>query len=256
MKTEANNYSDYRARIYKNYASGFQDKGPAFNAVAARRCGKGYDWYFRNWLPADKDAHIVDLACGAGSLLHFFRERGYSNVAGVDISPEQVALSRQITGQVTQDNVLHFLQTHENTFDLITALDLVEHFHKDEVLTFLDGCYAALRPGGHLILQTPNSETPWGAGVRYGDFTHEVCFQSNSLSRLMRLSGFFKVTGRELGPVPKGYSTASTVRYISWRIIRLSLQFYNVVETGGPGSGIFTRVFLMSGVKQCERPAV
>lgn len=240
----------YRDRIYDKYSSGFQDKGPTFDAVAARQWGKAYDWYFRKWLPTDKDAHIVDLACGAGSLLHFFRERGYSNIAGVDISPEQIALSRQVTEDVTQDNVLHFLQTHENTFDLITALDLVEHFHKDEVLTFLDGCYAALRPGGRLIIQTPNADTPWAAYTRYGDLTHEVCFQSNCFSRLMRLTGFVNVAGREQGPVPKGYSAASTIRYILWRIIRLSLQLYNVVETGGPGSGIFTRVFIMSGMKQ------
>jgi len=246
---ESKRMTTYRDRIYEKYSSGFQDKGPVFDTVAARRWGKGYDWYFRNWLPADKDAHIVDLACGAGSLLHFFRERGYSNVAGVDISPEQVALSRQVTGVVTQDNVLHFLQTHENMFHLITALDLVEHFHKEEVLTLLDSCYAALRPGGRLILQTPNAETPRAASVRYGDFTHEVCFQSNSLSRLMCLTGFLNVEGREQGPVPEGYSTASTIRYILWLLIRLSLQLYNIVETGGPGSGIFTRVFLMSGVK-------
>ncbi len=201
-------------------------------------------------LAEDKRTPILDLGCGAGSLLHFFRERGYSNIVGVDISPEQVALSRQVAGEITQDNVLHFLQTHEDMFDLITALDLVEHFQKDEVFTFLDGCYAALRPSGRLILQTPNSETPWASSVRYGDFTHEVCFQSNSLSRLMRLTGFVNIVGREQGPVPKGYSTASTVRYILWRFIRLSLQFYNVVETGGPGSGIFTRVFLMSGMRQ------
>ena len=239
----------YRDRIYEKYSSGFQDKEPVFDAVAARRWGKAYDWYFRNWLPADKGAPIVDLACGAGSLLHFFRERGYNNIAGVDISPEQVALSRQVTSEVTQDNVVHFLQTHHGTSDLITALDLIEHFHKEEVLAFLDGCWAALRPGGRLILQTPNAETPWAASLRYGDFTHEVCFNSNSLSRLMRLTGFSNITGREQGPVPIGYSAASTARSMLWQLIRLALQFYNSVETGGTGSGIYTRVFLMSGVK-------
>jgi len=242
----------YRDRIYDKYSSRFQGKGPVFDAVAATRWGNAYNWYFRNWLPADKEARIVDLACGAGSLLHFFRARGYSNVAGVDISPEQVALSRQVTGNVTQDNVLHFLQGRAGEFDLITAIDLVEHFQKEEVLAFLDGCHSALRPGGRLILQTPNSETPWAGSIRYGDFTHEVGFQSSSLGRLMGLTGFVNVAGREQGPVPKGYSAASTLRYILWRAIRLSHQFHNVVETGGRGSGIFTRVFLMSGVKDAR----
>jgi SAM-dependent methyltransferase len=228
----------------------FLDKGGVFDVFSARRCGKAYDWYLRNWLPAKKDAQILDLACGSGWLLYFFRERSYFNIVGVDISPEQVALSRQVTGEVTQDNVLNFLCKHENSFDLIIALDLVEHFHKEEVLTFLDDCYVALRSGGRLILQTPNAETPWGASSLYGDFTHEVCFQYSNLRRLMRLIGFDNVTGRESGPVPKGYSIASTVRYILWLGIRLFLQFFNAVETGGSGSGIFTRVFLISGVKQ------
>jgi 2-polyprenyl-3-methyl-5-hydroxy-6-metoxy-1,4-benzoquinol methylase len=240
---------NYRDRIYERYSSGFQDKGAVFDADAARRWGKAYDWYLRDWLPTNNGARIVDLACGGGSLLHYFRQRGYANLAGVDISPEQVALSRQVTEDVTQDNVLHYLQNHEGEFDLITALDLAEHFQKDEFLAFLDGCYAALRPGGRLILQTPNADTPWAASIRYGDFTHEACFQSNSLGRLMRLTGFVNVAGRELGPVPKGYSAASTLRYILWRLIRLSLQFTNVVETGTPGSGVFTRVFLMGGIK-------
>lgn len=239
----------YRDRIYEKYSSRFQGKGPVFDAAAAHRWGKGCDWYFRNWLPTDKDVRIADLACGAGALLHFFRERGYNNVVGVDISPEQVSISRQVTEDVVQDNVLHFLQTHENSFDLIAALDLVEHFDKDEVLTFLDDCFAALRPGGRLILQTPNAETPWGTYHRYNDLTHETCFQSNSLSRLMSLTGFVNVAARELGPAPKRCGPISAMRFILWRCIRLSLQFYNVVETGESGSGIFTRVFLISGVK-------
>ena len=254
--TESKIAAAYRNRIYAKYSSGFQDQGPAFDAVASRRWGKAYDWYLRGWLPAEKDTRIVDLGCGRGSLLHFFRERGYFQVAGVDISPEQAALSHQVVEEVSQDNATHFLQTHGNSFGLIVALDLIEHLHKDEILALLDSCYFALRPGGRLILQTPNAETPWAAAVRYGDFTHEVCFDFNSLGRLMRLIGFSNITGREQGPVPKGYSVAASVRYILWQFVRLSLQFYNVVETGRVGSGIYTRAFLVSGLKQRARQAI
>jgi len=241
--------TSYRDRIYASYSSRFQDKGPNFDVVAARRWGRAYDWYFRRWLPSDKDAYIVDLGCGAGSLLHFFRERGYSNVAGVDISPEQVSLSRQVVRNVTQDDVLHFLENHKDTIDLITALDLIEHLSKEEVFVFLDGCHAALRRGGRLILQTPNAESPWAASIRYGDFTHEVCFQPSSLTRLMGVTGFISVVGREQGPVPLRCGLGSAARFILWRSLRLSLKLYNIVETGGSGSGILTRVFLMSGLR-------
>jgi len=100
MKTEFKNYSDYRVRIYKNYASGFQDADKIFNVKTSARWGNPYDYYFRKWLPESRDAAIVDLACGGGKLLHYFKQRGFSCITGVDISPEQVDLARQVTPDV------------------------------------------------------------------------------------------------------------------------------------------------------------
>jgi SAM-dependent methyltransferase len=240
---------DYRTRIYHRYASVIQDSEPFFNAEEAKRWGRAYDYYFRGLLPEKKDAAIVDLGCGSGRLLYFFKERGYTNVTGVDISPEQVQLARQVVPHVFQANIMDFLQSHSKSFDMITGLDIIEHFHKDEVLRFLDLCIQALKEGGRLILQTNNAESPWGTMHRYNDFTHEVCFSTNVLLRLLNLFGFEHVEAREQGPVPWGYSLFSSVRYVVWQVIRLGLMLWNVVETGGPGSGVFTRVFLVSGCK-------
>jgi SAM-dependent methyltransferase len=240
---------DYRKRIYEKYASVFQDAEEKFNAAAAERWGKPYDYYFRGWLPDSKDASIVDLACGGGKLLHYFKQRRYSRVAGVDISPEQVKLSLQITPNVCEGNVLDFLANHLNTFDCIVGLDIVEHFYKHEVLQFLDSCHAALKPQGRLILQTPNADSPWGTTSRYGDFTHEVGFNPNSLIRLLSLSSFKQLEARELGPAPWVYSALSTARYGAWQFIRAMFKLWNLVETGDSGSRIFTRVFIISGCK-------
>ena len=87
--------SDYRTRIFDRYASRFGNVKPVFDAAAADRLGKAYDHYLRGWLPESKDAAIVDLACGSGDLLRFFKQRGYTNIHGVDVSPEQVELARQ-----------------------------------------------------------------------------------------------------------------------------------------------------------------
>jgi cyclopropane fatty-acyl-phospholipid synthase-like methyltransferase len=162
----------------------------------------------RGWLPQSKDAAIVDVACGGGKLLHFFKERGYSNVQGVDLSPEQVQISRQM---VHQRNAIDFLEKSPATFDLITLPDVIEHLHKPEVLRFLDAALVALKPGGRLVLQTPNADSPWGTMHRYNNFAHEVCFNPNALSRLMSLTGFRDIELREAEPVPWGYSIASTL---------------------------------------------
>jgi 2-polyprenyl-3-methyl-5-hydroxy-6-metoxy-1,4-benzoquinol methylase len=240
---------DYRKRIYDKYASEFQNTNPSFNSKEAFRWGRAYDYYFRHWLPEDMGAGIVDLACGGGKLLFFFNRYNYKNLKGVDISPEQVKLARQVCQDVFETNALDYLASHPGTFDLITGLDIIEHFNKDEVFRFLDGCFAGLKPGGRLILQTPNAESPWGMATRYGDFTHEVCFTPDALTRLFIMSGFNNMETRELGPVPLGYSIKSTIRFVIWQIIRRILMLWNLAETGGSGNGVFTRVFLVSGTK-------
>ncbi len=242
--------SDYRTRIYKKYATNFQDAPQTFNEENAWHWGKAYRYYLRQWLPEDKNAKIVDLACGGGKLLYFFKRMGYENITGVDICPEQVTLARQVTPHVDEANVLTWLEEHPDSFDLITGFDIVEHFHKDEVLRFLDACNTSLKKGGRLLLQTPNADSPLGTALRYGDFTHEVGFNSNALSRLLSLTGFYRIISRETGPIPIGHSLKSSVRYLLWQTIRLFLKLWNLSETGSPGSGVFTRVFLIIGNKK------
>jgi len=241
---------DYRHRIYVQYGKNFQDAGGCFDVVSSTRWSNSYRYYLRGWLPSNRQADIVDLACGSGRLLHFFTKAGYRRVTGVDISPDQIAIARQVVPNVVQSDVLSFLESHRVDFDLVIGLDIIEHFHKREVLHFLDQCFMALKHGGRIILQTPNAESTHGATCRYGDFTHEVCFSPNSLSRLLRLTGFSEVEARETGPVLLGSGLISFVRALLWNVIWIGLAIWNVVETGSRGSGIYTRNFLISGVKK------
>lgn len=241
--------SDYRSRIYEKYAENFMDSPEEFDEKEARKWGKGYRYYLRQWLPTDRNASFVDLACGSGRLLHLFKQLGYRNISGVDISPDQIKLAAQVLPTVYQADIIEWLREKPASFDLITGLDIIEHFHKTEVLEFLDVCYAALKPGGRVILQTVNCESPWGNMHRYGDFTHEVGFTANSLTRLLNLTGFTNIEIYEQGPVPWGYSFLSTCRFLIWQVIRAGLKIWNLAETGSSGSGILTRIFLISGFK-------
>lgn len=239
--------TDYRTRIYKEYASRMQSAATVFDESEAMRWGCAYDTFLKGWIPREKDAAILDVACGGGKLLHFFKSRGYTDLQGVDVSPEQVRLSSQVINDVTQENAIEYIEKRSGAFDLIIGLDIVEHFQKSEVLKFLDASYGALRPRGRIILQTPNAGSPWGMMVRYGDFTHEVAFCPNSLKRLLFLCGFSEIESREPSPVVHG--VASLGRYLIWKVIRVGLTIYNLAETGSRGSDIYTRTFLISGRK-------
>lgn len=239
--------NNYRSRIYEKYVSKFKDGSTIFNEKDSLLWRKAYKWWFRHWQPTNKDAKILDVACGGGMLLHYFKDLGYTNICGVDISPEQVVLAKQVIENVTIGNALDYLEAHQSEYDLIVGLDIIEHFYKDEVMEFLDNCYSALKKGGRLILQAPNSESPWGLSIRYGDFTHEVGFTHNCLWKLLMLAGFEDIQGSECGPVPIGVS--GIVRLFLWKILRLGLTGYNYIEAGNKGSGIYTRVFLITGIR-------
>jgi len=237
--------TNYREWIYKDYASRFQDAKPTFDVKAADRWGHSTTKHLRNWLPKDKNSKILELACGGGKLLHLLKKKGYTNLNGVDISPEQVSLSKQVTENIIEANVLDFLKTETEKYDLVIGMDIIEHFEKEEAVEFLKACLKTLKPDGRIILQTPNSESPWSGSIRYGDFTHEICFSPNCLARVLKLIGFDKIELRETGPVIHGFK--SLLRCIAWKFIRLCLKIWNLAETGGTGSGVFTRTFLASG---------
>ncbi len=200
-------------------------------------------------MPEDRDVAILDLGCGAGKLLYLFQQLGYTNLTGVDLSPEQIELAqiRFPQASIVLADVKEFLRNRVEQYDLICAFDLIEHFHKEEIIPFLKLIFEALRPGGRLILQTPNAESPWFGAVAYGDFTHEWFFTPAGLKTVLRLGGFEKFQARENGPYVHGLK--SLIRYGSWRLIHAGLTIWNLAETGGAGSKIYGRVFLATVTK-------
>ncbi len=237
---------NYRQRIYENYESGISPKTVAdFKPFAPARLK-----LIKDHFPADRNAKILDLGCGYGALLYFARQAGYKNITGVDLSEKQIssAASLGIDGAKRAD-INDVLQTTPlGSVDAIIALDVVEHFRKDELLSFLDRTFRVLRPGGRVIIQTVNGESPMGRSVFYGDFTHETCFTRQSISQILTAAGFVEINCYEDAPIPHG--PISWFRCVLWRLIRLGLRFITAAETGDVGRGaILTRNFLTVALK-------
>ncbi len=204
--------------------------------------------FLKRVLPERKDASILDVGCGGGKLIHLFKSMGYANVRGVDVSPEQVALARQVCDDVSLCDAVEYLEAHKGEFDFITALDIIEHFKKDEVIVFLHAIRDALRENGRVVLQTPNSAARAGAAMQFRDLTHEVGFTPECLESVLRVCGFKSYQAWETGPVPHG--AVSAIRFCLWQTIRATLLLYDFVEVGGNTFPVYTRVFLASAVKK------
>lgn len=97
---------------------------------------------------------FLDIGCGAGNLCRAATEL-FTIVHGCDISQEALSIAQQ------QGIICHHIDLNQDTlpfetgtFDAVTALDLVEHLFDPS--TFLNEVHRIIKPGGQLILSTPN----------------------------------------------------------------------------------------------------
>jgi 2-polyprenyl-3-methyl-5-hydroxy-6-metoxy-1,4-benzoquinol methylase len=248
--TEPDQSRHYRQTLYDSYVSQKTRPGGLTHGEAEyRKWADAAHSRLAGWLPADRATPILDLGCGAGNFLYLLQQQGYTNLMGVDLSDEQLDLARQWCPNATlvQGAAQTVLAQQSGHFGLISGFDIIEHFGKEEILPVLELIVRALRPGGRLILQTPNAESPLAGAVVYGDFTHEWFFTPTSLADLLRVSGLTGYEARPSGPHVHG--AASLLRAAIWRGVTWGLTLWNMAEVGHRGSGIYTRVFVATALK-------
>jgi 2-polyprenyl-3-methyl-5-hydroxy-6-metoxy-1,4-benzoquinol methylase len=237
----------YRSEVYGRYASvvvpSWLDADSRANEVWAMATLHR----LRGWLPEEKSARCLDLGCGAGHLLQALRSAGFQNLWGVDVGPQAVAIARKKGLNATLGDLRDYLQQAVETFDLICAFDLIEHFGKDEILEVLRLIWERLKPGASFVLQTPNALSPWAAHYRYGDLTHEVIYSPECIASTLRLGDFSAIEIREVGPYVHGLK--SSVRWLLWRLISAGCAMWNLSETGSRNGGIYTRNMIVRAVK-------
>src|SRR5690349_12880734 len=127
---------NYRELIYARYAT----LGGKTGSQADRRPRMPFlDNVVRNYCDIGRDSSILDLGCGDGSLLLALRQRGFSNLMGVDVSGEQVDAARSLdVGTIVESTVHDYLEkVPDNAYDMVIAFDVIEHFSKDELVDLL-----------------------------------------------------------------------------------------------------------------------
>ena len=98
----------------------------------------------------------ADVGCGAGLLAEPLARLG-AEVTGLDAAPENVAAAREhALGQgLAIDYKVGSVEALEpGGYDLVTSLEVLEHV--SDPRGFVDGLAAVLKPGGLLIVSTPN----------------------------------------------------------------------------------------------------
>jgi SAM-dependent methyltransferase len=114
------------------------------------------DRHFRPDAPPDSS--VLDVGCGTGTMLGYLSR--YGSAQGVDASAEAVAFchERGVDAVTQADGVP--LPFEDGSFDLATALDVIEHVDGDGEL--LAELRRIARPRGMLLVSVPAYQFLWG----------------------------------------------------------------------------------------------
>lgn len=224
---------DYKEIIYKNYTS--LNSLKSIPKVLSQNLKRGplYNFLITNFFPRNKNIKILDLGCGYGDFVWFMKQKGFLNVVGIDNSDEMITAGKKLgVSQIVKDDVMDYLKNlPSSSCDVITAIDIIEHFKKEDLFYLIKEIYRVLNSSGLLITHQPNADSPFVNSILYGDFTHELAFTKQSMSQLVLSNGFESLQSYEVKPLIHGIK--SFLRYILWVFITKNiLLLFNLVETG------------------------
>jgi SAM-dependent methyltransferase len=126
----------------------------------------------------------LDVGCGPGTLIGLLDDRFSST--GIDISTAEIAYARRrygseskrffaVSGRALPDDV--------RDYDVATAVELIEHLSPADVDDVLRAMVERLRPGGKLIVTTPNFRSAWPLVEMLVNRFGEVRYASQHINR-------------------------------------------------------------------------
>lgn len=150
------------------------------------------------------EAPILDLGCGRGEWLELLGEMNLA-ARGADLNRVFIQENRGRGLDVVEEDVMACLRSLKpSSMGAITSFHLIEHLPFKVLIVLIDEALRVLRPGGVLILETPNpSNLQVGACNFYIDPTHRNPIPSVLASALLELRGFSNVSVKQLHPWPE-----------------------------------------------------
>lgn len=202
--------------IFENYYDSFYKDLHGWRDY--KLTSKGYEEWYYDCLPDDRQAKILDIGCGDGKFLFFLQQKGYKKIEGLELSSQQAKEARKNLKCPIHvvDSTISFLERFINVYHLITMNDVLEHVPKHETVKLLKAVHDAVRPGGHLVINVPQISGLTSMFCRYNDFTHETIFTEMSLKQVLVSAGFNSVKF-----IPQKLPFKWTLRHLAYRLVRL-----------------------------------
>ena len=145
-----------------------------------------------NHLQGKAPGRLLDVGCGNGQFLAAAAAAGWTAV-GIDFDVEAIAAARRLPGVEAEVGDLADRRFETASFDAVMLNNVIEHV-PDPVAVFAE-CARLLRPGGRLVMITPNLDA-LGHRVFGPDWRglepprHLYLFTARTLRRFARRAGF------------------------------------------------------------------
>ncbi len=145
---------------------------------------------------------LLDYGCAAGYFLEMAQHDGWQ-IAGVELSADMARQAQQTLG-VPIAGELALLPT--DPFNVITLWEVIEHLPRP--VEELRRLFERLRPGGALMLSTPNNNH-WQAArepeawVGYRPPSHLLYFTPVTLAEALHRAGFKRISVQGVSPLPR-----------------------------------------------------
>lgn len=205
--------------------------GYYYRAMTEGRAAQRF-WHRKKFLEvAEKisdGAHVLDFGCGPGSFLSVLGEtRPGCRATGVDLASVQIEFARREVEPSFPAGRIAFQQLApgeerlpfaDASYDIATAIEVIEHIHPFFAIRALLELRRVLRPEGRLLLTTPNYRSLWPlvelglerlSPVKYHD-QHISKFTPNALVKLLETAGFEVLSLRSI------FVAAPFLAGISW----------------------------------------
>lgn len=165
-------------------------------------------------------APVLDVGSGRGEWLSLLRDHGME-AYGVETNEVFLDRCRRTNLNVERAEALRYLESvGAGAIGAITAFHVIEHLRADEQIRLLQLAFRALRPGGVLILETPNPEHLSVAVLRFHlDPTHVRPVPTVLLEYIAQHAGFQEIRIDRRCPSSDGEAAQGWSRFQDYALI-------------------------------------
>lgn len=152
---------------------------------------------------ADPAMSVLEIGCGTGIFLRYLKARGFTDVTGLDSDAGLAPVLDDLDGFAIHltDGASFLAGCPDARYDRVALFDVAEHLSPAKLKDLMLAVRRVLKPGGRVVLRSPNCASPWGLKMQFDSFDHVTPITAGRLRELAAATGFDFVTavGGQIG---------------------------------------------------------